>query len=731
MRINGPSYARLRREAPRRCCAVAVAATFLLTACSAGEDSDASLTRESDPAADSSQQVDFEPTPAESNLVEPDAAESTSVAQPLLPVTEPLASGSVLDSTAWFTAIGYAEGSGVDGLLLDVSADGSAWLMGGGEQPTFVLSLETQEISRLVDVSSAAKLSGNGEYLLYTSLKECTMPDASCEAQDDEQHMLRLATGEIKSLGAIRSPTLINAAGDQVVGLVANPEGRPVEDSIKWADGSETEIRLLFSALGELPTSWLAAPQLHAIDGGGEAVLYSTWLDFSVAQEALYSVLADGERIDLVSNEFEWTRVRAGSDISDAGDFMMFATTYGLTVIAIPDGQQQNYVLERPDRTVRSLAIAGERLLAVTVPRGGGEGGGAVELVSFELGAGAFDQTPDLLLRIPDASSTQTPGLGGFKLLGSADGTALGVSIFLDDASEGDAGSWLNIIVDLGERPTGSYIEVMKDGSTEEVALGAPITPDSETSLARYLADLYDIGGDLITHQAALLAANAGASELGELWREASVQYGALDPPEEAAELHERSQTLANGLADVFEGQGPTVQDVAQQGAEDPFAIAGGLVLEGFSIEQLQIELAVKALEAKDDPLAEYVTQILELQREAGPLAQRMVSALSASVAGLDGSVDQISDILAAVEQIASGWEELDPPNDAGDLHELRLELFRDSLSALADIDGPVGADTQWGPQILARNLADIILDSNQLNAAWSRFIADALRNTR
>jgi hypothetical protein len=220
--------------------------------------------------------------------------------------------------------------------------------------------------------------------------------------------------------------------------------------------------------------------------------------------------------------------------------------------------------------------------------------------------------------------------------------------------------------------------------SATPTAIPTP-TPTDPVVLAAYLADLNVIDAVLVFEQtvigqfgdpALLAAANLGAAD----------RLDALVPPAEAEVLHDgwtsflREQASAlTDLAWALRSGGQREVDAAAN-AVVALAVDSADDLAAIVADQFQLES--QALAGIDSPEADYLAALRENAAESDVVVGELFSALGLLAADLPAAIDAIDALLADLDRVVAGLEDVQPPPSLEDLHRSRI----DTISTLATV---------------------------------------------
>ncbi len=633
-------------------------------------------------------------------------------------------------STDWFSVIRYTPGAVLDGPILDISDDGSLFLFGGGASTPLVLNVDTREVVRLAQGTTPARISGNGQYVVHALAGDCLFDRNDCDSAENERALVDITTGETKNLGGMFGRVLINESGTVVMGLLHPTQGPELNETVEWSNGTITMTRTLYAELGDSPERVVASPQLLDLDGTGTKVLYRPWVGSGPLRGPTYSLLIADGSVGVIGDEMFSLGNRGLADLSEDGELFLLGTDHGLMTVEPSNGTMQHYRVESPGRVVLTYALAGERLLAATGPDF--ESTGPTNLISFDRGDGPFDQSAELLVTIAESFPSESPVAPRLWFETSADGTAAGLSILVDDPSHADGSSWVSIIIDLENVPGNSYIGTTDDGSIVESSTTPSSNPqESGQSAAQYLASTYDIAADSVGHQLLINLSGAELEEFGDLWRNARDRVQALSPPPALAPVHDRWATILGTFADELDEFGKVVESTdpaeAERGTERYLAATGSLRAELAEIDRVQLDATIETLSMIDTPDAAYLSRVLDVQRGSDAPIEAATNALSEIATNPDAALRNIVDALGLLKLQFETLDQFEVPPAATALHQRRSEALGSMTEALDEIATSLQSGSELSAFVVLR-LNALVGETPELNAAWSRYVAAVLR---
>ena len=255
--------------------------------------------------------------------------------------------------------------------------------------------------------------------------------------------------------------------------------------------------------------------------------------------------------------------------------------------------------------------------------------------------------------------------------------------------------------------------------------------PDETLILAAYLADLYDLGADLVEAQTdqAIVTDPAQHAQLIESFTE---DLRALDPPEEARSHHERSVELSvtlssamRELADRSAAGDPAENQRAAQEFLELFDDIGRTVAE-LDVEQAGLVASVFSAYPGDSEAA-YWVEVLELQQGGGPIVEELFSALSVLGSDPEAAIDLMAELVGSLASTTDQWRALSPPPNLEDFHQRSIDGVEDYQRVFGVFVDAIEKGEE-PPVSTVLELQDLGIEAQLQNADTSRLIAITLR---
>ena len=269
-------------------------------------------------------------------------------------------------------------------------------------------------------------------------------------------------------------------------------------------------------------------------------------------------------------------------------------------------------------------------------------------------------------------------------------------------------------------------------GGGSDRAGSPPTLPEGELSadLPAYLASVSDIHADLVAEQSTINASGSDPVALATLWRDAGNRFEELDPPEEAADLHNGWVDLADGFVDAFEDfiVGSADPETSQAALTEFAQVTAELGSEAIDIDLERGLLTAFTLASFDDPLARYLAETMELQARAAPVSDRMFGAIAQLTLDPELAVATILEAADEFDVLRDAWDELTPPPEAQDLHDRRVQLLVNISTVFRELIDTVESQSAPSPELLS-GLQELGQRSPLMNTEVSQFTSDALRN--
>ena len=260
-----------------------------------------------------------------------------------------------------------------------------------------------------------------------------------------------------------------------------------------------------------------------------------------------------------------------------------------------------------------------------------------------------------------------------------------------------------------------------------------PTAPLPQLTVAQYLAEILDL--ELIALETTVdpprdVRLLAGYNlELANRYRDALVAIDGFEAPVEANVHITAYRTHSELSRDVFSDAAD-----AWLAGESIADLQTALLAVTSRAQDLATEferLLLETLENAPDPLSAYLLASIGVRNEFSASYTLALDLLQPLIAAGDGTA--IADALVAASSTLRSflpmWDDLDPPVEATDAHNLQRDLIVDITDIFTDMAVPVAAEDGPATQEVALRMNGFVDDVGAANLIWNRLLAEALRS--
>jgi len=307
--------------------------------------------------------------------------------------------------------------------------------------------------------------------------------------------------------------------------------------------------------------------------------------------------------------------------------------------------------------------------------------------------------------------------LGGFGFLAVVVGCGGSSAPEVDDSSVADTTA-VAVVSTTAPPPT----------TTELPAATAPTTTLSEEEaldlLAIYLADTAELSSQMLAQQATATS----PAEIASIWLAFSDELDRLDRPSAADEYYQQWGVLLDLWTEYSDELESGDSSIAARALEEFPSVLARMGTQLASLVEAETELTLSVLTSRGDPVSAYSARLIELGRESGPLLERLFAAMGALSGSPDqAALDELLDVVEAIETATSRWGELDPPPELAGFHATLLEQ-QNQLAWIVGVFRTMIETETLPPADMQARLEDYVVRAPVIAGDSARRIAAVLR---